>query len=108
MGTESPDQRPTKTIPTLVKNEITTEESLDENNDYYYVYENLPNYPAPDEVMDFLNNFGVEQTSPADHQSTTTTTTAKTTTERKVPTLHVEEILPKADKTSTTLTPPKE
>ena len=64
-STELPYQRPTKTIPNNLnfQNEISTEESpIEENQDYYYVYENLPNnYPAPDEVInDFLNNLGVD------------------------------------------------
>ena len=123
-STELPYQRPTKTIPNNLnfKNEISTEESpIEENQDYYYVYENLPNnYPAPDEVInDFLNNLGVDnqQISEQIDQTTfqrethtpVTETTEMTTTERKVPTLQVEEILPgpKFEKTSTTLTPPE-
>ena len=57
--------------------------------------------------MEFLNNLGVEkQQIVPDSTVTTTSTTAETTTERKVPTLHVEEILPKMEKT--TIEPSKE
>ena len=78
------------------------------------------NYPAPDEVInDFLNNLGVDNQQISEQIDKTavqrethtpvTETTEMTTTERKVPTLQVEEILPgsKFEKTSTTLTPPE-
>ena len=86
-------QRPTKTPPSndLTENEITTEEQKLAENEYYYVYEDLPeSYQSPENVMAYLSNLGVNQIS------------EESTTERKIPTLKVEEILTKSTTRSTT------
>ncbi len=105
--TEASYARSTKTPPVPdaaeIQNEISTTEKevIPQSSDYYYVYEDeLPNYPASqsaEEIIEYLNSLANGPEPTAQVQDTTT--------ERKVPTLQVEEIFPplkEAELTSTT------
>lgn len=92
---EKPLRRPTKSPPTTTE-PVKLVNAEETPGDYYYAYEEeeIPTYAPPvtsNAVEELFESLGINQ-SP-DH----VTTTEESSTERKVPTLKVEEILPPND-----------
>ena len=80
------------TTPKTVLDEV--KDILDLSNDYYYTYEDFPKYesvPSTAEVVVQSDQYGFHDLAKA---STSTTEKTISTTQRKIPTLKVQEILP--------------
>ena len=80
------------TTPKTVLDEV--KDILDLSNDYYYTYEDFPKYesvPSTAEVVVQSDQYGFHDLTKA---STSTTEKTISTTQRKIPTLKVQEILP--------------
>ena len=80
-------QLPVTTISTTPKTVLEVKDILDLSNDYYYTYEDFPKYESVPEAVVVSQDLKAASTS-------ITTEETISTTQRKIPTLKVQEILP--------------